>query len=646
MHRLIKTSLWLLALTLLIGGCAVKPILPTAPNDRAALAAAAHGDYATAAREYQLLAASQQLPPAARQRFRIEAAAALLRNNQPQMAVTELQGIDESQLVPVDVLRMHLLGAQAWLALHNADQTLMLLSQPLPADAPTAMQSRYHLLRAQALSRLGNHLEAAHEYSMRDPLLSETAAITANQQQLWNELTQLSAPALHAARVTLPLNEFSGWLALAEIGKQYQLGRSDLQKLIAQWHTNYPNHPAQQPFIDGILQRSAQLLLRPKQIALLLPLSGRFAAAGAALRDGVLAAYYNTAADRRIDIRIYNVANPDTVQATYDQAVHDGADFVIGPLSKESVAALLSNRTQFPTPTLVLNTVDTGKLPDNVYQFSLAPESEAKQVAEHAWQLGYSKAAVLVPDGDWGARIEQAFRDRWQSLGGVVTSEATYDSSKNDYSVPLRALLNIDLSRAREQRLESVLGEKLAFQPRRRKDIDFVFLAAFPRQARLIRPQLKFHHAADLPILATSHVYSGVYSPTQDRDMDGIVFGDMPWVLNPATQHDALRTETHSLQLADNSLQRLVAMGIDAYDLIPVLRVLQTYPFERFHGETGLLQLDSDGRLHRQLTWARFALGVPRVIETATAPSVAVPAANAPAADMPATDADTASPTP
>lgn len=618
MHRLIKPAFWLLALTLLLGGCAVKPTLPSAPSDQQARAAMTRGDYATAAREYQLLAASEQLPQADRQRYRIDAADALLRDNQPDQAIAQLQGVDEQQLTTVDALRMRLLTAQAWLALRNADKALAILSEPLAPAVPVEMEAQYHLLLAQAYASVGNHLEAAREYSLRDPLLTDAKAIADNQQQLWNELTQLSADALHAANAMAPRDEFSGWLALAEISKQYQLGRHDLQNLIEQWHSNYPNHPAQQRFIDGILQRSAQLMYQPKQIALLLPLSGRFAAAAAALRDGVLAAYYGAPAERHIDVRIYDVANPATVRSSYAQAVQDGADFVIGPLSKEGVSALLSGRSSLPVPTLVLNAFDADTLPDNVYQFSLAPEDEARQVAEHAWGLGYSHAAVLVPDGDWGARIEQAFGQRWQALGGQVTTEATYDSSKNDYSLPLRSLLNIDLSRAREQRLESLLGEKLSFEPRRRQDIDFVFLAAFPRQARLIRPQLKFHHAADLPVLATSHVYSGSYSPTLDRDMDGIVFGDMPWVLDGDTPNKGLRVQTGSLHLADNSLQRLLAMGIDAYDLIPVLRVLQTYPFERFHGETGLLQLDSNRRIGRQLTWARFVAGIPRTISPAS----------------------------
>ena len=74
---------------------------------------------------------------------------------------------------------------------------------------------------------------------------------------------------------------------------------------------------------------------------------------------------------------------------------------------------------------------------------------------------------------------------------------------------------------------------ELEFEPRRRQDIDIVFMAAFPAGARQLMPQLAFHHGADLPVHATSHVWSGVPDPANDRDLDGVVFGDMPWLAAP-----------------------------------------------------------------------------------------------------------------
>lgn len=615
MPRLTPTSLLLLALALLAAGCAVQPTAPRVEvSETAAQAALRQADYEAAAREYLRLAESSQYSAAERQQFRLEAADALVRADQPAKAVQLASLIDSRQLALPQQVRLRLVQARAWLALRNAEQVLEGLAATLPPDTDATAMEEYHQLRALAYSQQGNHLEAAREHALRGRHLGDAEVISENQQQLWNALTQLSAQTLRALRFAPPPDEFSGWMALAEISKQYHLGRHELQQLTEGWRLAYPQHPAQQQFIDEMLRRSTQLVLQPKQIALLLPLSGRFASAGSAVRDGVMAAYFNTPPAQRITVRIYDTANPARVLPSYEQALREGADFVIGPLDKEGVSALLT-RDEFPVPTLVLNNIDNYRLPDNLYQFALSPEEEAQQVAEHAWVLGYSHGAVFVPEGEWGERLEHAFSRRWEELGGAVTTLARYDSSKNDFANPLRTLLNLDLSNTRHRRLEAVTGQKLHFEPRRREDIDFVFLAAFPRQARLIRPQLKFHHAADLPVLATSHLYSGAFARELDRDMDGVVFGDMPWTLKAPTPYQSLRKDADALRISDNALQRLIALGTDTYNLIPALKVLESYPFERFHGETGSLRLDAQRRLSRQLTWARFTGGVPRLLE-------------------------------
>jgi hypothetical protein len=228
-------------------------------------------------------------------------------------------------------------------------------------------------------------------------------------------------------------------------------------------------------------------------------------------------------------------------------------------------------------------------------------------VAERAWLDGHTHAAMITPNGPWGSRIAQAFRDRWVELGGQVVTSASYESQENDYGAPLRAMFNLDTSNRRHTQVEHLLGRSLEFTPRRRQDVDFIFLAAFPRQARLLRPQIKFHHATGLPVYATSHVFTGSIAPEQDRDMDDTVFGDMPWVLE-GLQPAALKR--HEGQMA-----RLVALGADAYDLLRYLRLLENHPAERYEGGTGVLQLDTSRKIQRQLAWARFAAGRPRPLE-------------------------------
>lgn len=603
----------LLAIVLLFGGCATQHAAPRSPSSAQA---AVQDEYEAAARRYLKQADDAQYSAQQQQQFRLQAAEALSHIDQPERVLQLAASIQPQLLSPEDSLNLRLLQARAWTDSHNAERVLAVLDVPPDTGTGNEAFAEFHGLRARAYEQLGNHLEAAHEYSQRSPYLYNDAALLENQQALWNELTQLSAPALRALRPASAPDEFSGWMALAEISKHYQLDQSEIRQQLAAWRADYPLHPAEQSLIDGMLKRSGELVLQPKRIALLLPLSGRFASAGNAIRDGIFTAYYRSPDAQQIELQLYDTADPMQAPIAYAQAEQAGADFVIGPLNKESVAALLE-REHFPIPTLLLNSADL-PLPDKVYQLSLSPEGETEQVANQAWQRGYSRAAVLVPKGEWGERIAHAFTESWQNLGGQIAGQAVYDASQSDHAQILRRLLGIDLSEARKQQLQSVLKRKLNFEPRRRQDIDFVFLAAFPRQARLLRPQLKFHRASRLPVLATSHIYSGTPVPAQDSDMDGILFGDMPWTLGTETPNQALRADSRALPGSDPALQRLLALGIDSFHLIPLIKVLETYPFEHFQGETGALTLNADRQFTRQLEWAQFISGSPRVQPSAS----------------------------
>ncbi len=396
---------------------------------------------------------------------------------------------------------------------------------------------------------------------------------------------------------------------------------------LALWRARYPQHPAMDIIINNVLSARPMAFRVPNQIALILPLNNRFARAASAIRDGFLAAYYahpasNTGPSVMVpSIRIYDEGNdPENVDFVYAQAINDGAEFVVGPLNKDAVNHL-ARREALPVPVLALNYSELPgsehpeNLPANLFQISLSPEQEARQVAERAWLDGYSRAAIITPDTNWGHRVARAFSERWIQFDGHVVEKQTYDAKKSDYSLPIRRLLNVDESEDRQQSLRRTLGTKIEFIPRRRQDIDFIFMASSSRQARLIRPQLRFHHAPNVPVYTTSHSYGGTVDPDMDRDMDGVLFSDMPWTLKQATPDNTLKADIrHNWPEMEKRYSRLYAMGIDAYYIIGQLNSLRRNRSGYYRGETGDLSLDSDNRLQRRLVWARFERGIPQVL--------------------------------
>ena len=105
----------------------------------------------------------------------------------------------------------------------------------------------------------------------------------------------------------------------------------------------------------------------------------------------------------------------------------------------------------------------------------LAPEDEAREVARLAWRNGHSRAIALLPETDWGVRVYNAFATEWQMLGGYIIDSRRYDPGKADHGSAIKGVLNLDASKARQQKLARKLGRKLQFEPRRRQDIDFAF---------------------------------------------------------------------------------------------------------------------------------------------------------------------------
>lgn len=613
-----RALIWTIPLLLALAGCAtgpkqVEPVEPVEQLDPASLAFNAFEarDYYKAARLFSSLIEGSGSPE--REAYQLYAAESYLKAGMTDPAQVVLDSLP--RFLPADQgMHRQLLNAEIALQ-SDPDKTLSILLEPLTLDAKPERYAQYHLLRALAFARLGNHLEAAREYIRRERFLMDEMAIETNQFSIWESLSQLSNEVLRRLRIQPPPDVMSGWMELVEIGKNADLTPDELSVAIGNWRARYPQHPIRSALLEGLAERSRNMMVRPGQVAILLPFSGRFASAGAAVRDGLLAAYYDSEERNEFTLRFYDEAVEGTDFGTvYEQALAEGAEMIIGPLDKEHVREL-AQRDSLPTVTIGLNYAEPPQN-DQLFQFSLAPEDEAKQIAELAWLDGMNSAAILVPDGNWGERLAEAFKQRWEEFGGELAAIAHYDSQVSDFSLPIKNMLNINHSESRRSLVQQVIGERAEFEPRRRQDIDFIFMAGFPRQARLIRPQLRFHHAIGIPVYSTSHVYSGTVDRSQDRDMDGIVFGDMPWTLGSATPYSTVRSDSQPLlKQYGGSLQRLVAMGFDAFHLMARLNMLDSYPNDSFAGETGRLKVDDENRIVRQLQWAEFVRGQPKLID-------------------------------
>ena len=513
----------------------------------------------------------------------------------------------------IETATVLLISAEIAIIEKDSVTATQLLSEIKPISR--AQQINYYELKADLDFLSGRYMYAVDRRVQLDSHITDKKIKSRNNMKIWSALSSMSSTQLSSQRsnnVTI-----NGWLALARVVRSGQQNISKLEDDMLDWGTQFPAHPANDNFLPELIAIYQRDISHTKHIAVILPMQGDLSNVTENIINGILSAYYldsNTAI--KPVIHFYDSSNEEvTFHQQYQQAIDDGATNIIGPVDK-IVINRLAQQQELDIPVLTLNYAenaynDTG----NLFQFGLSPEDEARQVAELAINQNKKYAAVFYPDSEWGKRLSQAFTKHYMSLGGKVITSADYAINTNDYRRPIRALFNLDQSAIRHRKLENTISKKAISVPHRRQDIDMIFLAATPRSARSIMPAFRFHHASDLPVYSTSHVYTGKANKELDRDLNGLTFCDLPWVLQNTSPLEKVFTQNWPQQ---ENFTRLFALGIDAYHLVYNLDYLENKGFAFYDGQTGNIQLDENNRITRKLLWAKFERGRPVHFEPAT----------------------------
>ena len=534
--------------------------------------------------------------------------------------------------IKTDDERALFVEVDARLALERGDAARALglvrtLPQPWPADTAPHLLA----LRGRAEIASGDALGGVRTFEERAALLASPAARTENDRLLFDQLLQHPPAVLLSPGMS---ERERGWLELPAI---VTAGGDDAANAatVAAWLSQHPGHPgtvfipnapAVQPSFVTIGSGPAT------RIALLLPLSGKQQPVGNAVRDGFAAAWFaSSSADTRPRIEMYDTVALGAA-AAYQRALAEGAQMVVGPLTKDDIVAVISSQPAgLPVPTLALNSADMPggtAAPAFLYQFAIDPEQEARAVARRIAADGWVRGVALFPDSVWGQRLHDAFAQELQSAGTVTLMSAQYYApGAKDFSGPLRAALGRyggagDRSSNPQQPLPSrnPVAEQGAGP-------QFAFVAATPQAARAIRPQLRFQMTYDLPLYATSDAWDP--SVRAAADMDGMVFPEMPWLLSGGQGApelwDALQDEWASRA---RGRLRLYAFGYDAFRLAQQLGSSGGVA-AGVDGLTGMLELDrSSGRVQRGLQFARIESGKPQVAGSTAAVFREQPAEN------------------
>ncbi len=558
-----------------------------------------------AAHYYQRLA-GQKSPH--RNQYRLLVIDSLIKSGKTQDALDYANTINEDQLLPKEKVRFKFLYAQISLSSGDTEKALAILNEIPVQGLEYSDQVTYFQSKAFAFSLAGDLLASVKERIKLGQFIQDPQVEYENNVAILEILSLLPSHALKSSQQQTS-DALRGWIALTGILKLRN--SPDINSALNEWYQMYPQHSVtNSAFIETYLESSRHEFQRPDSIAILLPESGSYARAAQAVREGFMAAYYNQQ-DNAIkpNIRFYDSAT-DGIISLYQLAVDEGAKLIIGPLNKNKIETLIST-AELTVPVLALNHIP-GLYHPMLYQFGLSPIDEAGQIASKAWEDGHRKILILTSNSNYGRRIAQYFTKIWQEMGGVMLETQNYNPKETDYSKSIKALLNLDESQGRYKRISSVIP-MVKFTPRRRADVDAILISGYPRAARLLNPQLKFYHAKQIPIYATSRLYNGRPNPGQDSDLNGIHFCDIPWLLNEDYDGElSLSTLQNTWQQIPSIYLRLIALGIDAYNIVAHLGKMDGIQYQ---GATGNLLLTGGNRIKRQLMCAKFVGGIPQQAE-------------------------------
>lgn len=410
--------------------------------------------------------------------------------------------------------------------------------------------------------------------SLVNPETQKTVAL-----QVANNLQQLPASELTVQlnKSTDPLMKGFIDFALLDSSKSAKLK----SQLATTWLKEYDDHPlafaaeqvakgntvANSSTSDELGSGVVTSLQEGDKLAVLLPLTGRFASSvGEPARLGIVAALQDR--NSKLKVTFYDT-NRMTMAEIASALGQNGTNFIIGPILKPEVDALIE--TNIKLPAIVFN--QPGSEREQFYYFNLGPDYEGALAASKIYHDGHARPIVIAPESTRGQRAISGFNDVWQQAYGKSPVACRY----NDINTIQNALTTCPLNNA-----------------------DSVYINATASDVIKVRPSLP----DNAPLYLTDRSYMGLNHSASEVALAGANLGDMPWLLTDSSlKQDLMAT----LPKADSQVQRIFAAAYDSINLSFNLHKLSQDKSDVLHGISGDLQLGKDGLIEMAPMWVKLS---------------------------------------
>nr|WP_256260937.1 penicillin-binding protein activator [Shewanella sp. NIFS-20-20] len=579
---------------LTLGGCATQTPAPKAPETQVSLANANES-----AQDY--LAQAQLATTAdSKQRLLLLASQAYLKQGDYLSADHILSSL-ASSLAPTQELQAQYRYLQAWsLQQQGQDRAaLELLNYPSQWQLANWQLANRWQLQASILGSLSEYYQQAKALNELSRYVPKNASL-AVQNHLWRVLQTLPEETLsHYQSSQDP--RFAGWLQLAYIAKHFAVDPSQLVRYLGQWQRQNPMHPAAKSLPQDLQNALNTQPYSPTNIAVLLPLSGKFAALADPIKQGIIDAYL-AEPEQGVSVNFFDTANSAT--EAYQQALAAGAEFIIGPLLPSAVTEV--NQLPHTVPQLYLNQVEQKVTGQDQYFFALSPTEEAQDGANRLYQDGIRHPLLLVSDDATSRRMATSFAERWQQLGDEA-AEIHYYQAGDKMKLAVQQALGVKDSQERITRMKELLGTQVEADFRSRQDVDAIYMISGPNDLSLLKPFIDVNvsvFSTPAPLYTSSR--SRLEGDRNAIEFNNLTVSDIPWLISPTAETQAIGSVFPRWQ---NSQKRLFAMGYDSLSLVNKLAQLRAFQGYQYQGLTGKLAVQANGDIIRHLSWGKYQRG-------------------------------------
>ncbi|MDF2153308.1 penicillin-binding protein activator [Vibrio sp. CAU 1672] len=534
----------------------------------------------------------------------IMAAKAAIHANELEQAELLIKRLARQQLSEVQQAEWQLTRATLQQKQGQHQQLLQLLNFKPWWQLPARQWKDYHTLRADAYQSLDKAFAANRELVA---LSQYSSALEQNEisNRIWMNFASYSEYELTALQAEPNEEVLDGWRQLAIYAKTLTGNISQLKNSLEHWLEENPSHPAAVYTPEAIQKILALDIVKPTNTALLLPMTGKLATQGQLIRDGFLFAMMNDKArDPAATLTVIDTQAYSTSEIK-QRLLAEQIDFIVGPLQKKNVELLHSQadpaQPQTVIPALALNIPEQIQPGLDLCYLTLSPEQEVAQAAKYLFSQGYQYPLILAPEGNYGQRVVEAFDQEWKKYSANTVTNS-YFGNKRQLQKNINTIFGLQESQQRIAQMSSLMDLPLETQPRSRRDIDAVYIVARSSELTLIKP---FIEVAINPDTTPPKLFSNSRSNsggTTYEDLTGVVYSDIPLLIEA---DPAIEAEMGQLWPEQSNMEkRLQALGMDAYKLMEELPQMKVVPGKTISGQTGILSIDQNCVVQRELSWA------------------------------------------